>query len=189
MIRSAWIGVAAIIALISGCGHNSSPGTPVAGERATPAPETTSTPSRPRELRLNGKDPCALVPTSDWVRFHIEKPGKRKQDEILKSPECFYSNSVGAFDIKLVMAEGIETWRGGQRAAQPTDVEPVQGFPAISLHRPDDRTGCDVAVDVADGQYLLATVIVDIDKISKLPERCEYAHQLAESAMNTLVAT
>ena len=188
MIRTAWIGVTIMVALVSGCGSDSLVGNPVSAGNEMRTGDKSSAPPRPRELRLDGRDPCALVPTADWAKFYIEKPGKAKQDETFKSPECFYSNSVGAFNITLVMTEDIDAWRGGKRAAQPTDVAPIKGFPAISLRRPEDRIGCDVAVDVAAGQYLLATVIIDIDKVSRLPERCDYAHQLAESAMSTLVA-
>jgi len=190
MTRPAWVGAATItLVLVSGCGSSPSAGIPVPVGNDMRSGDTTSVPARPRELRLDGRDPCALVPQSDWAKFYIEKPGKSKRDETFKSPECFYSNSVGGFDITLVVTEGIDAWRGGKRTAQPQDVASIKGFPAISLLRPADRSGCDIAVDVAAGQYLLTTVIVDLDKVSRLPERCEYAHQLAESAMNTLVAS
>lgn len=187
MTRRAGIGTMAMLVMLSsGCGTTQSDGTPVPVGNEM---RTGDSPARPRELRLDGKDPCALVPRSDWSKFYIEKPGKAKQDEVFKSPECFYSNSVGAFDLTLVMTEDIDAWRGGKRMAEPKEVASIEGFPAISLRRPDDRTGCDVAVDVAEGQYLLAGVLIDRDKLSSVPERCEYAHLLAESAMSTLAAS
>ena len=189
MTLPARIGAAlSMVALISGCGIDALAGNPVP---AADEIRTGNTPahSRPRELKLDNKDPCRLVPTSDWVKFHIEKPGKSERDESLKSPECLYSNSVGEFDITLVVSEDIEAWRSGQRAAKPTEVAAINGFPTISLRRPEDQIGCAVAVDVADGQYLLATVIIDSGKDAQLPEHCAYAHQLAESAMSTLVAS
>jgi len=140
-------------------------------------------------LRLDGRDPCALVPTADWAKFYIDRPGKSKQEETFKSPECFYGNGVGAFDVVLVVTEGIEAWLGGKRTAQPKDVAPIKGFPTISLQRPQDDSSCKVAVDLAEGQYLLTTVILNPDKVSAVPEQCAYAHMLAESAMSTLVAS
>lgn len=43
-------------------------------------------------------------------------------------------------------------------------------------------------VDVADGQFLMATASPDPSDPSN-PERCDLAYQLAESAMKTLVAS
>lgn len=183
---------AIVLVLVTGCGNRQLAGNAIGASGAEPTRETSAapaTPVRPHELRLNDKDPCALIPRSDWAKFHIEKPGNPKQQEAFKSPECLYSNSVGAFVIVLVITEGIGAWRSGERSATPKEEKPVKGFPAISLHRPEDKTGCDVVVDVADGQYLLATVVLHPDKLSALPERCDYAHQWAESAMNTLVAS
>jgi hypothetical protein len=87
----------------------------------------------------------------------------------------------------LVVTEGIEKWTDGSTSAQAKEAAPVNGFPVIAATLPADRYGCDVAVGVAAGQYLLASVIVISGKASQVPERCEYAHQLAESAMSTLV--
>jgi hypothetical protein len=87
----------------------------------------------------------------------------------------------------LVVTEGIEKWTDGSKSATVKEAAPVAGFPAISAYLPKDTHGCWVAVDVTAGQYLLVDVTIDTAKLSQVPERCEYAHQLAESAMSTLV--
>lgn len=183
---------ALVVALAAGC-TDSSAGTPLPRESSSAAADAesseTSAPARPRELRLDGRDPCAVVPESDWPRFYIEKPGKPKVDETSKSPACFYSNTVGYFAITLVVTEGIEAWDESKRSARRTDVAPVAGFPAIALILPIDKNSCGVAVDVAEGQYLLADVGIDPSSQSQVPELCEYAHHLAESAMKTLGAS
>lgn len=178
--------VALLGVLSSGCGVTLSAGNPVPVGNEM---RTGDSPARPREVRLDGKDPCGLIPRSDWRKFHIEEPGEPQRNEPLKSPQCFYNARVGAFGITLVTTEDIDAWRGGKRYAKDAEVAPVKGFPAISLKNPVYETGCDIAVDVADGQYLLAELIIDIDEVSRLPERCEYAHQWAESAMSTLVGS
>ena len=186
MTRSAWIGTTAIVvALASGCGTNPSAGNPVpAGNEVS----TTDAPAvRPHELRLDGKDPCAVVPKSDWGKFSIDR-AMPEHEPNLKSPACFFNSSKGAFGIVLVVTEGIDAWAPGKRTAQPANVAPVRGFPSISLLRPLSETECDIAVDVAQGQYVLATVVIDLNDLSNVPERCTYAHQFAETAMNTLVA-
>lgn len=172
--------------LSSGCGVTLSAGNPVPVGNEM---RTGDSPPRPRELKLDGKDPCALVARSDWSKFYIEKPGKSKQNATLKAPECFYGARVGGFVITLVMTEDIDVWRDGKRMAQFADVAPIKGFPAISLLTPGYDNGCDIAVDVAEGQYLIAGLIIDSDEVSRVPERCEYAHQWAESAMSTLVGS
>jgi hypothetical protein len=85
------------------------------------------------------------------------------------------------------VTEGVEKWTDGSKSAQAKQVAPVDGFPALAATLPRDQHACDVVVDVAEGQYLLASVILISSKESQVPERCEYAHQLAESAMSTLV--
>jgi hypothetical protein len=185
-------------ALVAGCSVTSA-GQPLpSGNRSTaevPGPSSSasvptsgSTLARPREFRLNGKDPCALVPKSDWPRFYIEEPGRpRQQDPTFKSPDCFYSNDVLGAGITLVITEGIGKWTDGSRVAVADQVAPIEGFPALAITRKNDQHQCGVAVDVADGQYLLADLTLIPSKASQVPERCAYAHQLAESAMRTLV--
>lgn len=191
--------VAAVAGLAAGCTTTSAgaprptsgPSTSQSGGPGdTSAPQSSKPnagPARPRELRLDGKDPCALIPQADRAKFYLERPGEPKQNKQYKSPECSYSTDVGGFFLVTVLTEGIEKWTDGSRRAKATAVALVAGFPAISLTIPEQRQGCDVAVDVAEGQYLLATVIVISSKAAQVPERCEYAHQLAESAMKTLV--
>jgi hypothetical protein len=180
-----------VVALANGC-TDSSAGTPLPRETGisdTEAPSEPSGPARPRELRLDGKDPCALVPESDWPRFYIEKPGKPRHSETFNSPGCFYSNNVGGFGVTLVVTEGIEAMDESKRNIQRTDVPPIAGFSSIAVRLPDDKNSCDVAVDVADGQYLLAGLDITLSELSEVPEPCEYAYQLAESAMKTLIAS
>ncbi|MFL6140382.1 MAG: DUF3558 domain-containing protein [Labedaea sp.] len=183
--------------LATGC-TNTSAGQPLPtatgrttdGTDASPSSNSStsgSAPARPQELRLDGKDPCALVPQSDWPKFYIDKPGKPGQDETFKSPDCFYSNNVLGLGIALVVTEGINKWTDGSRTATAQQVAPIEGFPAISVTRNNDKYTCAIAVDVANGQYLWADVNLTPSKASQVPERCEYAHQWAESAMRTLV--
>jgi hypothetical protein len=142
--------------------------------------------SRPREIDLTGKDPCALVPESDWPTFFIDKPGVRQQNQEHDAPECFYSNNVAALVVTLVVTEGIDVWTDGSRNAEADEVEPVNGFPAITLFTDTDPNGCDVVVDVADGQYL-KTLVLPVRTAVPLSESCDMAHEFAESAMSTLV--
>jgi uncharacterized protein DUF3558 len=118
----------------------------------------------------------------------MDEPGKPGQNTTYDASECAWDGTdVGFFAIVLVTNEGIETWRDPSRAAEVDEVDPVDGYPALSVRLPDDDTQCYTVVDVADGQYLLANVGIDNNDLSRVPEPCEYAHQFAESAMSTLV--
>jgi hypothetical protein len=188
--------IALVAGLTAGCTNTSAgqplstssgPSTNVTDPGSSNSSTSESVPVRPRELRLDGKDPCALVPQSDWPKFYIEKPGKlRQQDPTFKSPDCSYGTDVAGFGITLVITEGIGKWTDGSRSGITEQVAPIQGYPALSITRKNDQHQCGIAVDVAEGQYLLADLTLIPSKASQVPERCEYAHQLAESAMRTL---
>lgn len=188
-------GLVGTMALLAGCttvsaGQPSPIGSATADSSASPessTPTSDSSPARPREIRLDNRNPCTLVPESDWPKLHIEKAGTPGQEPTFKSPDCFYGGNLAAFDIVLVITEGIGKWTDGSRSGITKKVEPVEGFPAIAITRREDKNQCDVAVDVAKGQYLLAGVVVTPRTASQVPERCDYARQLAESAMKTLV--
>lgn len=192
MTPSRWLLLAATLSAmltLTGCNQGST-GTPMPDDTKTttsqPGTANTTPPNeRPREIDLDGKDPCALIPQADWPKFDIEQPGKQSEEPNLKSARCFYP---GVGDLTLVVTEGIEAWEERDRDAEITDTEPIEGFPAITIWNEVDRRSCYTGVDVADGQYLLTAALsvnADIDKA----ESCDLAYQLAESAMKTLVAS
>jgi hypothetical protein len=185
-------------AVLMGCSDKST-GSPLPKDTTTTGEPNTSEPSetsstkssseRPREIALDGRNPCALVPESDFAKFYFEKPGEVQESKTFRSPQCFYGTNVASFAVTLVVTEGIEAWTNGGRNVDLADAEPVTGFPAVFLISKVDRRRCYAVVDVADGQYVMTDVAVTPSAQSKVPEKCDYAHQLAESAMKTLVAS
>ena len=186
---------AALIAAVSltGCTEESA-GSPLPDARTTTTtvvPDSTEPTSsetssaRPREIRLDGKDPCALIPQSDWPGLGIERPGNPSEDPTFKSPDCTYP-SVG--QVTTVVTEGVEAWKGRAGNVEIDDGEPIEGFPAISVWNLADERSCYTLVDVADGQYLMATAAFSVPDPQKA-ETCDHAYKMAESAMKTLVAT
>ncbi|HEX6356317.1 DUF3558 domain-containing protein [Actinophytocola sp.] len=150
-------------------------------------PTTTSTETssgRPRNIDLDDKDPCGLIPQSDWSKFGIEGPGQRSEEPNLKSPHCYYS-SVG--DITLVVTEDIGAWDERGQDAEISDAEAIEGFPAIMIWNQVDERSCYTAVDVSDGQYLLTTAM-SIEAQANRTATCELSYELAKSAMKTLAA-
>jgi hypothetical protein len=178
--------------VLTGCTQTSA-GTPVPDGTTTASSEpdatgsaTSTEPSseRPREIDLNGKDPC-VIPQADWSKFGIERPGKPSEHPDFKSPDCYYS---GIGNVTLVVTAGIDIWTEDKYNAQIRDVEPIDGFHTITVASNVDRQACWAVVDVADGQFLMALAAPDPNDPSN-PERCDLAYQLAESAMKTLVAS
>lgn len=176
--------------VLTGCTQTSA-GTPMPGEdtvTTSSEPDTTGStePSdeRPREIDLNGKDPC-VIPQTDWPALGIERPGEPDEHPDFKSPDCHYS---GVGNVTLVVTAGIGTWTEENYNAEITDVDSIDGYRTISVASNVVRQTCFTVVDVADNQFLLTTASPNPNDPSK-PERCDLAYQLAESAMNTLVAS
>lgn len=162
-------------------------------DATTDGPGTTSSPTsgdepssnRPKEITLDGKDPCGLIPEADWTKLGIERPGKQSDSETFKSPRCYYS---GVGDVTLVVTDGVAAWTDKASNVDVSDADPIAGFPTITVWNEVDRRSCYTAVDVADGQHLLTTatsVNANVDR----DETCDRSYQLAESAMKTLAAS
>lgn len=144
-------------------------------------------PARPQELTLDGKQPCDLLSRQDWPRFFIEKGGKLSHTDVLNAEQCLYNTNVGGFGFILSVAHGINYWTQADTAEKIYYTDPVEGFPALERPESWDQGRCDIIVDVADGQFLLATASTLPDAESKLPPKCVVARQLAEIAINALV--
>lgn len=181
-----WVLPALGLVLLAGC-TTTATGTPSAQPPRTSASPPTS--SRPKTLRLNGIDPCGLIPQSDATKFQFVDAPERKTDEVFKQPECFYDTYFGAGVIMLDTQEGIESWTDGKRNAAVRKADPVLGFPAITVTLPGNSVyqgACDLNIDVAPGQYLQASVQLN-DPKSTNEQACVDARPWAEAAMTTLV--
>jgi hypothetical protein len=174
------LGAVVLAAVVAGC-TQTSVGEPRPVESSGSGPSA----SRPRDVDLTGKEPCGLVPESDLPVFDIDKPGKSKQNKEFDAPECSYSGNHHGYWVTLVTDKGIEAWSDGTYNAEVGEIDPVDGFPAITLAGELTPNRCDVVVDVADGQYLRTTVLPDDPDVG-FSESCELAHELAESAMSGL---
>ncbi|GGM77160.1 hypothetical protein GCM10012275_54750 [Longimycelium tulufanense] len=200
MRRTTWLTASTIaIALLAGCGNSSNgTATPQTTTPTEPAPRTTTstpktTPTRPREIKLDGKNPCELITPQQRARFGFEREPHTGTSKTYKSPECTFNTNAASYTITTVTAEGVEAWRTGGRSAQVDEQQPIQGFPTLATTLPDHPvykdSNCGIVVDVADGQYLLSTIQIIRSKASELPPKCEAARQFAEAAMATLTTT
>ena len=190
-----WLSLATALStalVLTGCTQTSA-GTPMPDKTSSPSDEpdtadssisTEPSTERPREINLDGKDPC-VIPQADWPKFGIEQPGKQSDHPDFKSPDCYYS---GVGNVTLVVTAGIDIWTEDRYNAEIDDAEPIDGFHTVTVASKVARQTCLAVVDVADGQFLMTTASPNPNDPSK-PERCDLAYQLAESAMKTLVAS
>lgn len=179
--------VAAAVALGSATGCTA----PVAG-RPTAAPPPP--PTRPREVRLDGVDPCSLLTAEQRAALGFTsepRPAKAYVDLFrAEVPSCTmlgFKPAVG-LGVTTVTSVGIERWRQGDLAAsiRPTS---VGGFPALVATPTKYTTYCSVEVDVAPGQLLDVQVL---DAGGRPPiaqaELCQRGERIAEVMMTTLLS-
>lgn len=177
-----------MLTFITAC-SNSEGGTPTPGTATSTAESTSTKPSstRPREIKLDAKDPCLLLTAEQLPPLKIDEAGRPGNAPTFKAKECSWTVTGASSRLAPVTSEGIEVWTSGKRTGQPVEMAPISGFPAISVTVPSDQDRCDVMVDVADGQYLLATFSVSPSFRDRFPKPCDGARQLAEAAMQNLV--
>ncbi|WP_433270417.1 DUF3558 domain-containing protein [Actinosynnema sp. CS-041913] len=179
----------ALLVLAAGCGGD--PGTPTSQRSTTGSPGTTtpatSASSRPQELQLDGVKPCDLLTDQQLSTLKIDRAGRPVDSDVYQTSACNWTVNGASSRLVPVTKEGIEVWTGGKRTGRPTKIEPIHGFAAITVTVPSDERNCDVMVDTASGQYLVATFAVTFGFQDKFPEPCDGARQLAEAAMQNLL--
>lgn len=187
------VGGPLIVLLASACAI---PGT------AGPAPEArpngaVELPPRPREVRLEGVDPCSLL--TEQQRAELGLDGR---PFFSKAPVGLYGGAevplctIGGFEpravtvgVSLVTSTGIERYTSGGLAAElrPIDVPGFPGVVAVPTRFTEYRTA---VVDVAPGQ-LLDVQFRDGGRRPPIPQPqlCHDAETVAGEVMATLVAS
>lgn len=185
-----WL-VVVVLALCAAAGCTVS-GSPV----PTPDPTSSAAPStRPREIRLDGIDPCTLLSEEQKKQLGLNRPSilnvnfQRAYNGVTKlctaRGEQPRSITVG---VDLVVTAGIELFTPESVQATLSPLK-IRGFPALKLVPRDFPEFCTVIVDVAAGQ------LVDIQfadggaqKRVPQPDLCAGAEQAADLVMASLVA-
>lgn len=184
--RPGFLPAAALVAmLLAGCASVSS-GDPQPAGSSTASSRGTSTSApltRPREIDLDGVDPCTLLPPADYSEFELaETPGKPGKND-KGANECTWQGDIGYVSALLVTYEGVEAQEGRYGQIAPTDA--IDDFPAYNVTLPDEDGICAVVVDVAEGQRLDAQLGLDVTPSDR--PTCDYAHDFATSIMSSLV--
>ena len=173
-------------ALAAGCT------TTVAGSPS--APTGVLLPPRPREVRLDGVDPCSLLTAEQRRTLGLtsEPLLSNSRVELFDGdvPTCTVRGSgpsAVVLGIGTVTTVGIERW---QDPALQAEVRPtrVADFPAVVAVPSNSRTYCGVGVDVAPGQ-LLDVQVLDGGYSTPIPQPtlCDRAEEYAAATMRTLL--
>jgi hypothetical protein len=151
-------------------------------------------PPRPKELTINGIDPCALFTQTQITQLQVDRTRKRTNEseqfngmaecvlEVRKQP--FYNYTATA-----VTNEGIRPWLSGSRNVDAR-LGSVAGYAAATYWfrgaRGTNAADCSTAVDVAEGQQLIIKTNNDGDHSFALEQMCQRAEQAAALAIQTL---
>ena len=156
-----------------------------------PAPTPTSAPPvRPREVRLDGVDPCSLLTPGQRAELGFtSEPHPSLPDVPLfrgPVPTCTIDGPTAILGVGLVTSVGIERWHEADLAAQTRSIS-VRGFPALVALPTRSTAFCGIEVDVGPGQ-LVDVQLVDSRHSPPLPQGqlCARAEDVAGEVIRTL---
>jgi hypothetical protein len=191
LVRRVWGALLVVAAvLVAGCSD--------AGGAVAPAePSGIQLPPRPREVRVEGVEPCSLLTPEERAKLGLDaRPVSDSAPSVLYNggevPLC----TIGGFQpraivvgLGVVTTAGIELFTSGKLAAQVRPIQ-VQGFPAVVAEPTRFTEYCTVIVDVAPGQ-LLDVQFRDGGRRPPIPQDqlCRDAEQVAGLAMGTLLSS
>lgn len=156
------------------------------------AQPTVEVPPRPRDLAVDGLQPCSLFTApqlkqlKDQHKFD-EPPEADDAAGSYNAPVCSIAQSAEPFnsvDVFLVTKEGIEPWLSGKRNVDAWLVS-IGDYPAVDykLAGTEDEE-CVTSVGVAEGQQLM----VDLQALQETDyhQLCQVTEQVATMALQTL---
>lgn len=154
-----------------------------------PAPSQKTLPPRPRELPLNGVDPCQFW-TAEQLQQLTLAPAPRTGTTTAGDSYCSFDESTDdfweSFHLQIVPVldhEATDVYYDGN------DVVDVAGFPAIRNLAPGGAAPCAISVDVAQGQFL-EVVFHDRSTNNRwtAEQACELTTRAATMAVQTLAS-
>jgi uncharacterized protein DUF3558 len=178
---------------LAGCTEKD-PGQPVANDQKTPsgaAQKSVAVPPPPREIKLDGLDPCKLLtkPQLDQIKVNRQRNSVQTEEAFKGSQICAMDGGDGQifwdYEIWLVTTEGIQPWLSGKRNVDAKLVD-VGGFPAADYKVLGTTTfDCSTSVGVATGQQLTVVFRPSRQAFTQ-NEMCQKSEQAAGLAMQTL---
>lgn len=174
---------------VSGASDTSPPTT--SAESSDSASPTVEIPPRPEDISLEGLDPCTLYTDAQRAQLAVDdvKSLESESEHFEGMKECSLDVQTKQpfleYTALAVTTEGLEVWLTGKRNAD-AELTSIQGFPAAKFKfRGVEDEGCDIAIGVADNQYLWVG-LVPTEGNMKQDQICQLTEQAADMAMTTL---
>ncbi len=179
--------IASALAVLTACSTPTT-GTPAP---ATNTPPTTAAPTRPRELRLDGIDPCSLLTPAQVQRLGLRE-GIMTRSTVgppAPGPSCTFSGTVPraiSVSISLATTTGIDALNAPGALSDQRTPTVITQYPAW-VSRPRNPDSCFLDVDVASGQ-LLDLEFADGGRLPPIPQDqlCKDVVDLAGQVLQTL---
>jgi hypothetical protein len=155
-----------------------------------PLPATTTTapslPPRPREVRLDDVDPCAVLTPEQRIALSLDSPpSPYVETSFGNAKACTMRSGISGNVVRLalVTVEGVGVWLS-ENAQVHVQQTAIAGFPGLIVRTPGMDHVCNVEVDVAEGQFL------DVmfrdggnETAAKQDTLCQGAQRVAEAAV------
>jgi hypothetical protein len=186
-----------VVLLVGGCttiAGQPSPANPTGG--ASAGANGIELPPRPREVRLDGVDPCELLTEEQRAELGLDgrpvfdsAPSDLYQGEV---PACVIRGSDPrevSVAVNVVTSAGVERFTTSREMAAELRPVQVRGFPALVVVPTRFNDYCTVVVDVAPGQLIDAQFGDGGGRPPvPQPQLCQGAEALAKAVMATLLA-
>lgn len=159
------------------------------------APSGVLLPPRPREVRLDGVDPCSLLTAEQRAGLGLtsEPRASRPYVELFRGvvPTCTMSGSTTQsiiLGIGTVTTVGIERWQQSDIAAEVSPTT-VGGFPSLVTEPAASSAYCGVEVDVAVRQVLDVQLLDGGGEPPIARSRlCDHARRAAQELVASLLS-
>jgi hypothetical protein len=151
---------------------------------------TVEIPPRPKDLSLDGLDPCTLFTPAQRTELKADKVQSEtsNSDHYKGMRECVLDVSAQdpfyTYAALAVTNEDVSFWLTGDRNADAKLIS-VGGYPAAQFNTKGVDTDCVVAVGVAEGQHLQVEMTPWSDGFTQ-EDICQASKQAAEMALETL---
>lgn len=169
-------------------GTETSSGEP--GPSSGSAEPTVEIPPRPKDLSLDGLEPCSVLTEAQVAQiakdYTFDAPPEADTSE--HGPICTLEQTAEPFDtvvVQLVTDMGIDYWLSGQGNVDFWPVT-IAGFPAVGYKTAGvDDEECLTSVGVADGQQLTVELAL-LTGDAPYQELCKITERIATMATETL---